>query len=57
MTSYSIIWSPTAKITCYQILEYLEQNWTIREIDTFIERTEQIIEHISKSPFHYPYSK
>jgi len=57
MSSYTITWSPNARITYYKILEYLEQNWTMKEIKTFIERTEQVIDHISQHPLHYPYSK
>jgi hypothetical protein len=56
MSSYNIIWSPRAKITYYQVLEYLELNWTIKEIKSFINRTDYVIEHISQTPFHYPYS-
>jgi plasmid stabilization system protein ParE len=54
---YTIIWSPNASNTYYKILEYLEQNWTMKEIKTFIERTEQVIDHIAQNPLHYPYSK
>ena len=54
---YSIIWAPTANITYYQILEYLEQNWSINEMRNFIDRVEQVVQHISENPLHYPYSK
>jgi len=57
MSAYIVIWSPNARITYYRILEYLEQNWTIKEIEAFINRTEQVIKHINQSPLHYPYSK
>jgi hypothetical protein len=57
MSSYNIIWSPRAKITYYQNLEYLELNWTVKEIKAFISRTEYVIKHISQSPRHYPYSQ
>jgi plasmid stabilization system protein ParE len=57
MASYTIVWSPKARITHYKILEYLERNWTPTEILNFIERTGQVIEHISQNPLHYPYSK
>jgi plasmid stabilization system protein ParE len=48
-----IIWSPTAKITFNQILEYLETAWTDREIRNFIERTEQVLNSISSNPSLY----
>jgi len=57
MPAYTIIWSPKAKITHYKILEYLEQNWTIKELTTFIARTEEVIGHIQQNPFLFPYSK
>jgi plasmid stabilization system protein ParE len=57
MASYSIIWSPTAKISYYKILEYLNDNWTIKELEAFVKRTEEVIDHIYKNPLLYPYSK
>jgi len=57
MSSYNIIWSPEAEITYLTILEYLEENWTIKEMESFINRSDQVIEHISQYPNHYPYSK
>lgn len=43
MTS-QIIWSPVAVQTYQQILDYLEINWTVREVVNFIHRTEEILE-------------
>lgn len=56
MESYLIIWSPTAKFTYYEILEYLDENWTIKEVEAFIERTEEVLSHICDNPLLYPYS-
>ena len=56
MPQYSVIWSPLSKITYFQILEYLYENWTIRELNAFIERTEEVINHINNNPLLYPYS-
>jgi len=56
MTFYSVTWSPTARITYYQILEYLLENWTFKELETFIDRTEEVITHICNNPLLYPYS-
>ncbi|RXF72589.1 type II toxin-antitoxin system RelE/ParE family toxin [Arcticibacter tournemirensis] len=55
--SYSITWSPTARITYYQVLEYLDERWTIKEIEAFISRTEEVINYICDNPLLYPYSK
>lgn len=57
MVSYSITWSPTAKLTYYQILEYLEERWTIKELEAFISRTEEVINRISNNPLLYPCSE
>ena len=57
MTRYSIIWSPTARFTYYNNLEYLLGNWTFKELETFIDRTEEVINHISNNPLLYPYSQ
>ncbi|MDB4904016.1 MAG: plasmid stabilization protein [Mucilaginibacter sp.] len=56
MTEYSVIWSPTSRLTYYHILEYLIENWTFRELEAFIDRTEEVINHICNNPMLYPYS-
>jgi plasmid stabilization system protein ParE len=56
MTKYDILWSPLAKITYYQILEYLSENWTKKEIKAFVNRTEEVLKFISQSPSYYPFS-
>ncbi len=53
----SVTWSPAAKRSYYQILEYLEKNWTQKELSAFINRTEEAIGHICDNPQLYPYSK
>lgn len=55
--SYQIIWSPQANQTYLLILEYLQKNWTEREINNFIERTEEVLSFISQNPLLYRYSK
>ncbi len=42
MPAHPITWSPKARITYYKILEYLEENWTTKELTAFIK--EQNIE-------------
>jgi plasmid stabilization system protein ParE len=56
MEKYSVIWSPRSRITYYKILEYLLENWTFKEIETFIDRTEEVINHICENSALYPYS-
>lgn len=57
MASYSVVWSPTAKLSYYQILEYLDENWTLKEMEFFIKRTQEVLNYISQNPLLYPYSK
>ena len=56
MVSYTVIWSPSARITYYQILEYLLEKWTAKELEAFIDRTEEVINHICLNPLLYSYS-
>lgn len=57
MSSYQIIWSPTAKVSYYSILEYLNENWTFRELRAFVNRTDYVIKHIQLNPLLYSFSK
>lgn len=55
--SYSVTWSPTARISYNHILEYLDEKWTIKEIEAFINRTEEVVSFICNNPLLYPYSR
>jgi plasmid stabilization system protein ParE len=57
MASYTVTWSPAARLTYYQILEYLLEKWTYKELEAFIDRTEEVINHICLNPLLYPYSR
>ena len=57
MASHSIIWSPMAKISYYEVLEYLDDNWKFQQLEAFIKRTEQVIGYIANNPLLYPYSR
>ena len=57
MANYPVVWSPRAKITYNHVLEYLYEEWTIKELKAFIHRTEQVIEYISDYPNLYPFSE
>lgn len=56
MSEFSVVWSPTARLTYYKALEYLLENWTFRELESFIDRTEEVITHICINPGIYPFS-
>lgn len=45
-----IRWTPTAIKTFKQVIDYLDENWSEREIKNFILATEKILEFISENP-------
>ncbi|PWK76502.1 hypothetical protein LX99_03368 [Mucilaginibacter oryzae] len=56
MSKPDVIWSPVAELTYSQVLEYLNEYWTIKEIAAFIKRTDEVIGHIVNNPLLYPRS-
>jgi hypothetical protein len=50
---YTIFWSTEAELSYLKILEYLEEKWTEREIEKFINRTDEVIDYIINNPFQY----
>jgi len=54
---YEIVWSPVAKTSYFSILEYLEKNWTTKEIHAFVRRTNEILDLIKTRPSLFQYSK
>jgi plasmid stabilization system protein ParE len=54
---YKVIWSPLAEHTYTKILEYLFEQWTIREAEKFAERVEEVIGYLQKNPKMYSHSK
>ena len=45
-----VSWTPTARLTYFRVLEYLDESWTKREIQNFVERTEKVLNQIVKDP-------
>lgn len=54
---HAIIWSPIAKTSYIEILDFLDENWTMKEIKSFITRTERLLKLISNNPNLFQYSK
>lgn len=54
---YSIEWSAEAEYTFKEIVLYLEENWTSKEIRNVIARTETVLSFIEKNPLIYPLSE
>ncbi len=55
--NYSVEWTAEAENTYTNILLFLEQKWTQREVRNFIYRTEQVLQLIKDNPLVYPSSK
>ena len=53
---FEIIWSARAKLTYFNVLEYLLENWTRQELIQFSQKTQVIIKALSKNPDIFPVS-
>lgn len=51
-----VIWSAKAKITFFKVLDYLDKNWTKKEILQFHLRTELVLNAIKRNPGIFPVS-
>jgi predicted RNase H-like HicB family nuclease len=51
-----IIWSSKAKITFFKVLDYLNENWTKKEMVQFNQRTQIILNAIKQNPGIFPVS-
>ena len=45
-----IKWTPESIETFNGIIDYLQNNWSEREIENFVEATDQIIDYITNHP-------
>lgn len=52
-----VIWSAKARITFFNVLDYLEMNWSIKEIIQFNSRTEIVLNAIKRNPGIFPISE
>jgi plasmid stabilization system protein ParE len=43
-------WTPTARITYFNILDYLEEAWTENEVQVFVEEVEKVLVQIRNNP-------
>ena len=51
-----VVWSAKAKITFFKVLDYLNENWTKKELLQFNQRTLLTINAIRKNPNIFPSS-
>ncbi|MCD4789235.1 MAG: type II toxin-antitoxin system RelE/ParE family toxin [Bacteroidales bacterium] len=45
-----IRWTPTARKTYFSVLDYLYEYWTVKEMHSFIEKVEHVLELIKENP-------
>ncbi len=53
----TIKWTPTSKISYFNIIAYLEEKWTNREILNFIREVEKVIDQIIITPYMFEASR
>ncbi|MFW5890221.1 MAG: type II toxin-antitoxin system RelE/ParE family toxin [Marinilabiliaceae bacterium] len=50
-------WSKEAEDTFDEIIEYLEDNWTEKEIQNFVRKAHKVIEQIENNPYQFKASR
>jgi len=51
-----VIWSAKAKTTFFNVLDYLDENWTNKEIQQFNLRIDLVLKSIKRNPGIFPVS-
>lgn len=49
-TDWTVVWSPRARETYFVVLDYLNENWSKRELHQFMKRVELTILAIKRNP-------
>jgi plasmid stabilization system protein ParE len=57
INGYRILWTENALQELSTTLEYLEKNWTTKELNKFAQKLDSTLELISKIPFAFHVSK
>lgn len=55
--AFKVRWSQEAEETFDAIVEYLENNWTEKEIRNFVRMSNKVIQQIEKNPFQLKASR
>lgn len=45
-----ITWSPEALSTFLQIIDYLQESWTVREVNNFTDRVDEKLQLLKENP-------
>ncbi|MHB8258730.1 MAG: type II toxin-antitoxin system RelE/ParE family toxin [Bacteroidia bacterium] len=51
--AYKVIWSPKAEKTFDIVIDYLQKNWTEKQIKTFIIETQRVLRMLAKNPYMF----
>ena len=52
-----IKWTPTARNTYFNVLDYLSKEWSLREIENFVNETETVLDQIKEHPYMFKASR
>ena len=52
-----VSWSHAARLTYFNVLAYLEEAWTKREIQNFVDEVEKVISQIIADPYMFEASR
>ena len=52
-----VSWTPTARKTYFNVLDYLFEAWTKKEIENFVQETERVLNAIIKNPYMFKASR
>ena len=55
--NYTVVWSAEAETTYTDIVTFLEEHWSEKQVLQFTERSEEVIGFIEANPMMYPHSK
>ncbi len=52
-----VSWTPTARKTYFKVLDYLERDWTKKEIQSFVDEVEKVLYQITNDPYIFEVSR
>lgn len=52
--SYAVNWTTKAKSSFQKNLDYLAEEWTVKVLNDFIDRVDEILSRIEENPLLYP---
>lgn len=52
-----VSWTPTARLTYLKILDYIQKEWTKREVQNFINEVQKVLSQLEQNPDMFQSSK